>query len=172
MIPTEIVKFLEGATVAFGATRDDELVPQIHLVESWSVGEDRRTITCLFPENYSKRLLPSLENNGRFSLVALGSTCGPQASHPPNLSVDFHECYQFKGHFVGLRSAGEGDHPLVERTAERFKALFQPMFGFSDTACAARFGKPALAVTFEVREIYDQTPGPGAGARIHNEEES
>jgi hypothetical protein len=26
--------------------------------------------------------------------------------------------------------------------------------------------EPALAVEFDVREIYDQTPGPGAGRRL------
>jgi hypothetical protein len=170
MIPEEIVRFLEGATVGFGATRDDELVPQLHRAVGWRVGEDRRTITCLFPVDYSAKLIPSLEDNGRFSFTTLGSTTGPRVSHPPNPCVDFHECYQFKGDYVTSRPANEGDLPLVHRTAEQFKALFQPLFGFSDRACAARYGKPVLAVTFEVREIFDQTPGPGAGTRLKTEE--
>jgi hypothetical protein len=166
MIPEEIVRFLEGATVGIGATRNAELIPDLHRVVAWTAGENRQTITCLFADDYSRQLLSSLEDNGRFAFVTLGSMTGPRASHPPNPSVDFHECYQFKGDFVSSRAAGEGDFPVVNRTAERFKALFQPLFGFSDRACAARFGTPVLAITFEVREIYDQTPGPDAGARI------
>jgi hypothetical protein len=172
MIPEEIIRFLEDATVGIAATRDEALVPQLHHAESWSVGEDRRTITCLFASHHSDKLIPSLEDNGRFSFTALGSTSGPQRSQPPNPGVDFHECYQFKGDFVASRPANEADHDLVNRTAEKFKVLFQPLFGFSDRGCASRFAKPVLAITFEVHEIYNQTPGPGAGAKIGAEESS
>ncbi|HXV62623.1 MAG TPA: hypothetical protein VEK15_18125 [Vicinamibacteria bacterium] len=166
MIPKEIAVFLEGAAVGFGATRNAELVPQIHLVQAWRVSDDRKAITCLFPRGYSEVLLPSLEENGKFSFTVLASTSGPRASHPPNPTVDLHECYQFKGAFLGYRPANERDLPLVNQKAEQFKAIFQPIFGFSERACDARYGKPALAMTFAVHEIYDQTPGPEAGTRI------
>lgn len=171
MIPEQIVRFLEGATVGFGATRDHELAPQLHRAVGWRIGQDRQTITCLFPVGHSPKLIPSLEDNGRFSFTTLASTTGPRVSHPPNPRVDFHECYQFKGVYVTSRPANQDDFHLVEKTARQFKALFQPMFGFSDRACAARHAKPVLAVTFEVREIYDQTPGPGAGSRVATETE-
>jgi hypothetical protein len=159
MIPEDIVRFLDGATVGFGATRDDKLVPLVHFIVGWTVGDDRKTITCLFPESHREELVSSLEDNGRFSFTVLGSTSGPRASNPPNPAVDFHECYQFKGDY-------EGDLALVKRKREQFKVLFQPLFGFSERACNARFQRPVLAMTFRVQEIYDQTPGPGAGARI------
>ena len=169
VIPSEIVKFLEGATVGIGATRDDGLVPELHRIQGWTVGEDGRSITCVFPKRHSHALIPSLENNREFSMLTLGSISGPRASQPPNPSVDFHECYQLKGLFVGARPAKDEDLPLVQATRDRFMALFQPMFGFSDAACAARFANPGLAITFEVLEIYDQTPGPGAGSKIFGE---
>jgi hypothetical protein len=170
MIPQDIVRFLDGATVGFGATRDDKLVPLVHFTVGWTVGEDRQTITCLFPASHSEALIPSLEENGRFSFTVLGSTSGPRASNPPNPSVDFHECYQLKGDYVASCPADQADLALVERKGEQFKALFQALFGFSDAACNARFRSPVLAMTFKVHEIYDQTPGPGAGARIRMEE--
>ena len=169
MIPEDIVRFLDGATVGFAATRDDKLVPLVHFTVGWTVGEDRQTITCLFAAPYGERLIPSLEDNGRFSLTVLGSASGPRASNPPNPGVDFHECYQFKGDYVASCPANEGDLALVKRKREQFKALFQPLFGFSDRACNERFRSPVLAMTFRVEEIYDQTPGPGAGARMGGE---
>lgn len=170
MIPAEIVRFLDGATVGFGATRDDKLIPQVYFIVGWTVGGDRQAITCLFPAQQSEELIPSLEDNGRFSFTVLGSTSGPRASNPPNPGVDFHECYQFKGDYVASRPANEADVTLVNQKGKQFKALFQPLFGFSEAACNARFRNPVLAVTFKVHEIYDQTPGPGAGARIRVEE--
>jgi hypothetical protein len=170
MIPEKIARFLDGATVGFGTTRDDGLVPQLHRTVGWKVGGDRRTLTCLFPPGYSAKLLPSLEGNGQFSFTVLGSTTGPRASHPPNPCVDFHECYQFKGDYVLSCPANEDDLALVDQTAARFKALFRPLFGFSERGCDVRFEKPVLAVTIEVREIYDQTPGPEAGGRVVMEE--
>jgi hypothetical protein len=170
MIPEDVVRFLDGATVGFGATRDARLVPQIYSIIGWTVGDDRETITCLFPAFHSKVLGPSLEDNGRFAFTVLGSTTGIRASQPPNPAVDFHECYQLKGNYVRSRPANEGDVRVVKEKGERFKELFQPLFDFSDAACKALFREPILAMTFKVQEIYDQTPGPGAGGKIRLEE--
>ncbi|MGH9462342.1 MAG: hypothetical protein ACRD1X_14065 [Vicinamibacteria bacterium] len=170
MIPEEIARFLDGATVGFGATRDAKLVPLVHFIVGWTVGDDRKTINCLFWAAHRDELVSSLEDNGRFSFTVLGSTSGPRASNPPNPAVDLHECYQFKGAYVASRPATESDLAVVKQKAEQFRVLFQPLFGFSERACNARFQKPILAMTFRVQEIYDQTPGPGAGARIGGEE--
>ncbi len=170
MIPEEIVRFLEGATVGFVATRDDKLVPYLHFVTGWIAGDDGETLTCLFPGDHAKTLIPCLEDNGQLTFVVLGSTSGPKASKPPNPAVDAHECYQFKGDHVGTRPASDGDISVVDRIGERFRKLWVPLFGFSEESCTVRFRKPSLAVTFKVREIYDQTPGPGAGRRIVSEE--
>lgn len=172
MIPASIATFLEGATVGYGATRNEALVPQIHRLQAWKLGDAPGTVVCIFGTDLDESLIPSLEDNGLFSFTLLGSLSGPKASKPPNPAVDFNECYQFKGEFVGSRAANEEDVPLVRQKGELFKALFQPIFGFSDRVCDARFGKPVLAVTIRVREIYDQTPGPGAGMRIHPEKAS
>lgn len=170
MIPEEIGTFLEHASVGFAATRDAALTPQVHLVLGWTVGDGRQTITCLFPKSHSKVLVPSLENNGQFALTVLGSTAGPKASRPPKPDVDFHECYQFKGTYLASRPADETDGVVVDRTEKRFHQLLGPLMGLSEEVCAARFGKPVLAMTFKVDAIFDQTPGPGAGRKIAPEE--
>lgn len=170
MIPDEIIRFLEGATIGYAGTRDDKLVPQIYQVSGWIVGPDRQTITCLIPDDHSKTLIRSLEDNGRLALLVVGSTTGPKASKPPSPAVDAHECYQFKGDFVGSRPAADADIPVADQTRKGFQELFMPLFGFSEEGSAAYIRKPGVAVTFRVREIFDQTPGPGAGRRIVPEE--
>ena len=170
MIPEEIVKFLEGATVGIAATRDSNFVPHVHRVSGWIVGTDRQTITCLVPDQHGETLIPSLEDNAQLALTVVGSTTGPKASRPPTPAVDSHECYQFKGDYIGSRPSSDDDIALVGETRERFKNLYVPLFGFSEAAAAAFKGKPSLALSFTVREIYDQTPGPGAGRRVVPEE--
>ena len=170
MIPHEIKGFLEGATVGLAGTRDDKLVPRTHKVSGWIVGSDRQTITCFIPNDYARNLITSLEDNGRFALTVLGSTTGPKASNPPRPDVDAHECYQFKGTYVDSRPTNDADIAVVDQTRERFQKLFIPLFGFSEEGSAAHIRKPSLAVSFRVREIFDQTPGPGAGRRIVPEE--
>ena len=106
------------------------------------------------------------EDNGRFALLVLGSPRGPKVSEPPSPATDYHECYQFKGDYVASQPAGDSHIRVAEQTRKRFQNLFNPLFGFSEEGSAAYIRKPGVAVTFKVREIFDQTPGPGAGRRI------
>ena len=170
MIPDEIIRFLEGASVGHAGTRDENLVAHFHRVSGWIVGPDRQTITCLISKLHTKNLIPRLEHNKQLSLLVLASTTGPNASVPPQPAVDAHECYQFKGTFVGSRPLNEEDVTAFQECRERCVKLLQPMFGFTDEGAAAITIEPGLAVTFQVREIFNQTPGPGAGRRIVPEE--
>jgi hypothetical protein len=161
---------LEGATVGHVGTRDENLVPHFHRASGWIVGPDRQTITCLIAKVHTKNLIARLEDNKQFSLVVAGSTTGPNASVPPQPAMDAHECYQFKGTYLESRPPNEADLAAFRDCRERFVKVVQPLFGFTDGGAAAFTIEPGLAVTFQVREIFTQTPGPGAGRRIVPEE--
>jgi hypothetical protein len=157
MIPEVIVLFLERAIVAIGGTRDKNLVPHVHRVSGWSCSPDRRTITCLISEEFTRDLLSSLEDNGQFALTAC--------------EVPSHETYQFKGNYVGSRPSDEADATVFQKCRERFVERIMSLFGFPEEACRAFVPRPSLAMTFEVREIFVQTPGPAAGRRLIPREE-
>jgi hypothetical protein len=153
MIPAKITRFLERANVSHAGTRDRNLVPHGHRVSGWSVGSDGRTLTVLIPEPARPHLIESLEDNGQFSITI--------EEYPA------HEAYQFKGRYVRHRPAGREDIEIAARTRERFLASVMPFFGEAAvTPVRAFLQHPSLAVEFEVHEIYVQTPGPGAGARL------
>ena len=169
MIPEEIVRFLDHASVGFAASRDAHLTPQVHFVLGWIVGDDRQRVTCLFPKTNSNILIASLENNGEFALTVLGSTAGPKASRPPKPDVDFHECYQLKGTYLSSRPADAEDRGRQETYRAALlasclevgypEALSRPLTqGFAHA--------PAVAITFRAEEVYQQTPGPDAGTRL------
>ena len=154
MIPGKLVRFLEEhANVAMAGTRNRDLVPYGHRVSGWRIGADGRTVTALISEQFTARLVESLEDNGELALTV--------EEYPS------HETYQLKGRYLRHRPLEPEDLEVIERIRGRFAKSLRPLYPEApDDLLRAFTLKPRLAVEFEVREIYLQTPGPGAGARL------
>jgi len=151
-VPGVIVDFLERATIGAAGTRDADHVPHLHKLSGWRVEPEHRAMTCLIPEAFTGNLLRSLEDNGRLAVTI--EEIGP------------HETYQFKGRYSGSRSCDEEDRHVHRRLRDRFGKVLSKMFGFDEQACRDYVQEPSIAITFEVEEIFLQTPGPGAGRRL------
>jgi hypothetical protein len=68
---------------------------------------------------------------------------------------------------VRHRPAVAADAEIAERVRERFVRGVLPLAGEGAEPLLRAFVQPpVLAVDIEVREIFVQTPGPGAGARL------
>lgn len=152
VIPDVIGRFLERATVAIGGTRDARLVPRVHRLSGWFVGDDRGTITCLVPEQFTPHLIQNLEENGRFALTVS--------------EIPSHETYQFKGRLTTLREVQPSHVAVCDRHREQFTARVHELFGFPELNLRAYVPEPGRAFDLAVEEIFDQTPGPRAGKRI------
>jgi hypothetical protein len=154
MIPGKIVRFLQDyANVAFAGTRNRNLVPYGHRVSGWRVGDEGRTLTAFIAEPFTPRLVESLEDNGEFALTVE--------------EFPSHETYQFKGRYLRHRPVQDDDVKVVDTIRRRFAKQIRPIYPDApDSIWHAFILKPCLAVEFEVHEIYLQTPGPGAGARL------
>jgi hypothetical protein len=156
-VPESIARFLATATVAIAGTRDRELVPHGHRVSAWRLGEDRETLVLFFAECFTKHLLSSLEDNGELSVTV---------SEAPS-----HRTYQFKGTFVGTEPVREKDLAAFRSYRDEASGRIHELFGLSRDALLAYFPRPTLGVRFRVRDIFDQSPGPGAGRPVEEEEE-
>jgi hypothetical protein len=154
IIPDKIVQFLEQrANVAFAGTRSRDLVPFGHRVSGWCISADGRNLTAFTPEPFTAGLVESLQENGEMALTVE--------------AFPAHETYQFKGRYVSHRPAHREDIAIVDRIRERFMKNMRAVFPVLPEGIVRAFtSKPAFAVEFEVSEIYVQTPGPGAGARV------
>ena len=154
MIPGKIVRFLEHyANLAFAGTRNAELVPSGHRVSGWRLDGDGHTLTALVSEQFTDHLVESLEANGEFALTVE--------------EFPSHETYQFKGRYRTHRPLQPEDHEVVDRIRERFaKSVRRVEPNAPDHVLKAFILPPVLAVEFDVREIFLQTPGPGAGTRL------
>jgi len=160
VLPGVLVQFLDRASVAVACTRDRDLVPRIHYVSGWQLDADQKSIWCFIPKEFTPGLQESLDGNRRFALTV--EHIGP------------HETYQFKGTGVSLRPATDADAAVTARCRGRFAsaliALQAKLAG--KTAVLERYIlDPAVAFRFAVREIYLQTPGPGAGTLLAKLEE-
>jgi len=153
MIPGKIIHFLDRANVGHAGTRDRNLIPHGHSVCGWALAPDERTLTILIPEGSREHLIESLEDNGQVAVTI--------EEYPR------HEAYQFKGQYLRHRPVVPEDVEHAQRTRENFINAVLPIAGeLAVQALRAFVRSPTLAVDFDVREVYVQTPGPGAGARI------
>ena len=157
MIPGKIVRFLEQhANIGFAGIRDRDLVPAGCRVSAWRVHPDGRTLTLFIPNPLVERVIALLEDNGQLAVTI--------EEHPT------HETYQLKGQYVSHRPAGADDLALVERFRERFVRSIRSEIppGVPESFVGAfAVPDPAVVVDVDVREVYLQTPGPGAGGRLY-----
>lgn len=155
VIPGVILRFLDRASIGYAATRDPGLAPSLHWVCGWSLEPDPEALAFLVSEPFTASLLRNLAGCPRVALTV--EHIGP------------HETYQFKGDFDGSRAPGPRERRAFEACRERFVRDVQQAdarHGFARELLERYAGLPALAVRLRVREIFLQTPGPGAGRRL------
>lgn len=153
MIPGIILKFLQDRGMfAVSGTRDANRVPHVHYVSGWDVEPDQQTIRCSINRAYLDHLFSSLEDNGQFSLTVE--------------QIGTHKTYQFKGNYAGSAEPNDADFAAHRRITERFAKAVSRLLGHSEEDCRACISPPSVIVRFTVREVFLQTPGPGAGHRV------
>lgn len=154
MIPGKIVRFLDHyANLAFAGTRDRKLVPHGHRVSGWQLGADARTFTAFIAHGFTDGLLEALDDNGQLAVTVE--------------EFPSHETYQLKGRYLRHRPIQPDDLAIVERVRGRYVKSVRHMHPDAPINVLQAFIlAPSIAIEFEVQEVFVQTPGPGAGARL------
>ena len=151
MIPNEIIEFLKSPhTAVAGIERD--LVPVASPVWGWHVDPKASTVACFLAPGFEGAFGEAPE--GIFALTA----CEPGTART----------YQLKGRLVGLSAMDESDLAAFDDFKTRWVALLGTL-GYPAEVLIPFMGPPRVKVSFEVSEIFDQTPGPGAGAPVFAE---
>jgi hypothetical protein len=122
-----------------------------------TVDQDRRHVVAYVPQAAAAAILADLRGNGQ---AALGF------ARP----VDDKAC-QVKGVFVEEWAATDAEEPEVMRQWRANLTLLGAV-GIPDVASSNWNLWPCVAVRLRVTELYDQTPGPGAGKPIEGVKES
>lgn len=155
MIPDHIYEFHQNNSLGFVlGTRDESLQPNVSKPFNAVISDDKKHITFFMNEADFGLHEGNFNSNGKIAL-SVGQ-------------VPSHESYQFKGEYRSHRQATEEEGQEVYSALQRFGsgvvALgFPPemLEMFNDLRVL-----PAIAVTFEVNEIFEQTPKPGTGNKI------
>ena len=107
------------------------------------------------------RLLLDIEDERTIEHLADGGAIAVTATNVLTL-----RSIQLKGRATGPEAATPDDHRRAQRYIERFFADAHTVDQTPWTRFEAVLPAGYVACTVEVQERFDQTPGPGAGARI------
>jgi hypothetical protein len=151
MIDSQLAAFLQEGLGIHIATRNAGLEPNGSRALAVKVDADGRHIDVFLARVAAARLLPDLESNGQ-AAVGFGRP------------VDDRSC-QVKGVFVASREVGEDERPFIASQWDAFLGNLERI-GIPRAATRAWVTWPVVAIRLRANAIFDQTPGPGAGAQI------
>lgn len=150
-IPEDLVEFVESGVAILVGTRDAALRPDAIRGFGLAVHPGRTRVTVFLGAGTATRARANAEANGSIAVCL---------SRPiDNFTL------QLKGHAVEVRAAEDAERAVVDRYgASYLEQLF--LVGIPRTLARRIRMWPALAITFDVSDIFVQTPGPGAGQRL------
>jgi hypothetical protein len=147
-VPAEVSAFLQGPVWSYLGSSDPEVVPRIH--RCFGVSEADGRVVVRVPVVFAGGLRERLESH---PVVALTSSVGTT-----------FETYQVKGRVVCHRAGDEQD----AKFQESYRALMLDLYGpWGEHLKAFVQGHPAFpceVIEIEVDTVFNQTPGPDAGA--------
>jgi len=136
------------------ATADADHNTSVSKAQGCRVADDRRRITLFASRTASADVIRDLESHGVLTTVY----CLPSTE----------ETYQIKGHRAQLEALQPGDRNLLVAYRRAFAQQLAP-FGFPPELTLTLFDFPdddLVAISFEPFALFDQTPGPKAGAAL------
>jgi len=151
MIDRELAAFLEEGLVIHLGTRNAHLEPTGARVTAVTVDVDGSHVTAYVPKVAAGRVLRDLEDNGLLALVFVRAT-------------DDRAC-QVKGVLVGARAASPRERTAVTAQWDRVRRSFERI-GIPRALTESWIIWPSVALRVRVTDLFNQTPGPGAGASL------
>jgi hypothetical protein len=151
MIPQQVFDLLQtGVSVVVG-TRDASLAPESTRAWGIRVSEDRASVIVFLTEAISRKTLQNLRENGQIAI---------SCTRPTD-----HQACQIKGRLRTIRPADQRDGESSRRWHRDFVEELVAI-GVPAELGEAWITEPALAVDIEVTDVFEQTPGPGAGEKV------
>jgi hypothetical protein len=151
MIPQSIVTLLETGVSVMVGTRNSSLMPECTRAWGIRVGTKRDSVTIFLSKAFAGHTLENLRDNGQIAV-----TC----TRPTD-----HVTCQLKGQVKSMKSVISADREVSRRWHREFIAELKAI-GVPPALGEAWIAEPTVAVEITVSDVFDQTPGPGAGKKI------
>jgi hypothetical protein len=151
VVGPDLAAFVRSGVATVVATRDDDLGPEI--ARSWGpeVAADGASVTLCVPAPAGSKTLANLEGNGAITATFVVPTT--------------YRAVQLKGTMLDMREPTPEQLAQVEEHIAAFIEQVEQI-GVTRKQVRQLVEPEFVAVTFAVRELYDQTPGPSAGSRL------
>ena len=151
MIDRELAAFLqEGVGIHIG-TRNEARQPNGARAIAVAVEDDGAHLVVYVAQVAAARLLADLQANGQ-AAVSFGRP------------IDDRAC-QVKGVFAGVRDATDAERDSVLAQWNGFLGSLERI-GIPRAATRTWVTWPAVAIRLRANALFNQTPGPDAGARL------
>jgi hypothetical protein len=151
MIEPSLRAFLEGGVSIHIASRTARLEPNGARASAVRVEDDHLHVIVYVPAVAAGRVVPDLRANG----AAAVSFARP---------VDDRAC-QIKGIFVEARPAVDADRAMIEQQSDGFRGNLERI-GIPRIVTTGLVIWPSVAIRLRATAIFEQTPGPAAGALL------
>jgi hypothetical protein len=151
MIDRELAAFLEEGLVVHLGTRNARLEPNGARVTAVAVDADGSHVTAYVPKVAAGRILRDLDDNGLAALVFVRPT-------------DDRAC-QVKGVLAGSRPATRRERAALSSQWDRAREGLARV-GVPRVLSDAWTIWPSVALRVRVTDLFNQTPGPGAGGPL------
>lgn len=152
MIDAELALFLQQGLAINIGTRDTTLAPHAAYAPAARVEPDGTHVVVYVP---AVGLMPSariLAHNGQAAVVFARPTRANRAC-------------QVKGTCVSCRPATDDERAIVQAQWDGFMQQLE-MIGTPGESTRTWITWPCVAIRLRVTALFNQTPGPGAGARL------
>jgi flavin reductase (DIM6/NTAB) family NADH-FMN oxidoreductase RutF len=157
LLSRDLINLAASGPVVIAATCDAEGAPELARVWGLTLDTEADEIVICVPSASGQRLLTNLEQNGHIAV---------NVTSPQN-----YRSFQAKGRVIAIASASADERDRVSAHHEAFiesvvaigmpREMSRRLFAVELEEC------PDLtAVRMKVEVLFDQTPGPGAGARL------
>ena len=151
MIDPQLAAFLEQGVGIHIGTRNEQLHPNGARAVAAKVEGGGTHLVVYVAEIAAARLRVDLESNGQAAVVF---------GRPED-----ERSAQVKGVFVDIRPAIDSERPLMQKQWDGFLGQLE-MIGIPRVSATNWITWPAVAIRLKVTTIFEQTPGPQAGAQI------
>jgi hypothetical protein len=151
MIDEQLAAFLHDGVGIHLGTRDQHLEPSGARAISAKVIDDGRQLVVFMSAVAAKRVLPDLKSN-RQAAVVFGRP------------VDERAC-QVKGMFVSSRRVKPQERVAAQAQWDAFLANLEQI-GIPRVSTRTWISAADVAITLQVTNIFEQTPGPNAGKTL------
>lgn len=150
-LTAELVQFIESGTSITVSSSNRRGQSDLLRAVGARIGEDHTTMTVFLSAVHARGIVANLADNPRVAVAF-------------SRIIDL-KTLQLKGDFIGTVEPTEPDREWIRHYIVAFSEQLY-ITGMPKSVIQRMSHEPALGLRLTVTDLFEQTPGPGTGARV------